>query len=124
MRHIRLLRSLVDRPFVFVHAFQDLDNGAAQWVTLDFLATDQDHRVVEHWDVLASCSASTPSGHTSVDGPTEVVDTERTEDNRALVRRLIEGVLLPDGNPANIDRYRRPLARRRQPSVSRSPDRS
>jgi predicted SnoaL-like aldol condensation-catalyzing enzyme len=90
---------------VFVHAFQDLDDGAAQWVTLDFFETDEDDRAIEHWDVIAPYSASTPSGHTSVDGPTEVVDLERTEANKALVRHLIEDVLMPGGNPANIDRY-------------------
>jgi predicted SnoaL-like aldol condensation-catalyzing enzyme len=104
-RAIRVIRSLVDGPYVFLHVFQDLDEGAARWVTLDFFLTDEQDRVVEHWDVIAPYADATPSGHTSVDGPTAVVDLDRTADNKALVRRLIEDVLMPGGNPHNIDRY-------------------
>ncbi len=58
---------------------------------MDFFDTDDKDRLVEHWDVLTEYADSTPSGHTSVDGPSEVVDLEKTEENKALVRRLMEG---------------------------------
>ena len=90
---------------MFVHAYQSLNDGEAEWVTLDFFDTDEDDRIIEHWDVIAEYSSSTPSGHTSVDGPTEVADLDRTDENKALVRALVEDVLMTGGNPHNIDRY-------------------
>ena len=104
-RDIRVVRALVDGSYVFLHVFQDLDEGRSRWITLDFFATDETDRVVEHWDVIAPYADATPSGHTSVDGPTEVTDVERTTENKALVRALIEDVLMPGGNPHNVDRY-------------------
>lgn len=105
VRDMQVVRTLEDGQYLFVHAYQSLNNGEAEWVTLDFFDTDEDDRIVEHWDVIAEYSDSTPSGHTSVDGPTEVSDVDRTEENKTLVRALIEDVLMPGGNPHNIDQY-------------------
>lgn len=69
---------------------------------MDFFDTDDKDRLVEHWDVLAKYADSTPSGHNSVDGPSEVVDLEKTEENEALVRRLMEGALMKSGDPKVI----------------------
>jgi predicted SnoaL-like aldol condensation-catalyzing enzyme len=103
VRDIEILRTLEDGQHLFVHAFQSLNKGEAEWVTMDFFDTDDNDKIIEHWDVIAEYSASTPSGHTSVDGPTEVTDHNRTDENKALVRELIEDVLMPGGNPSNID---------------------
>jgi predicted SnoaL-like aldol condensation-catalyzing enzyme len=105
VRDIQIARVLEDGRHLFVHAYQSLNNGAAEWVTLDFFDTDENDRIIEHWDVIAEYSAMTPSGHTSVDGPIEVTDLDRTDENKALVRALIEDVLMPGGNPHNVDRY-------------------
>ncbi len=48
---------------------------------------------------------STPSGHTSVDGPTEVLDLDKTGENKELVRMLISDGLMRGGNPQNIPNY-------------------
>ena len=105
VRNIEIVRTLEDGPMLFVHAYQSLNHGEAEWVTLDFFDTDEDDKIVEHWDVIAEYSGSTPSGHTSVDGSTEVVDLDRTEENKALVRALIEDVLMRGGSPENVVRY-------------------
>jgi predicted SnoaL-like aldol condensation-catalyzing enzyme len=105
VRDIQIVRTLEEGQYLFVHAYQSLNKGEAEWVTLDFFDTDADDRIIEHWDVIAEFSDSTPSGHTSVDGPTEVKDFDRTQDNKALVRSLIEDVLMPGGNPHNVDQY-------------------
>lgn len=104
-RDIRIVRGVEDGRFVALHAHQVLDGSATQWVTIDFFDTDDEGRVVEHWDVIAPYAPSTPSGHTSVDGPTEVLDLDRTAANKALVRRLIEDVLMPGGNPGKVREY-------------------
>ena len=105
VRDIQIVRTLEDGQCLFVHAYQSLNDGEAEWVTLDFFDTDENDKIVEHWDVIAEYSASTPSGHTSVDGPTDVADLDRTEENKVLVRALVEDVLMPGGNPHNIDQY-------------------
>ena len=105
IRDIRIVRAFEDGRHVFVQAHQSLNHGEAEWVTLDFFDTDADDKIVEHWDVIAEYSHSTPSGHTSVDGPTEITDLDRTEENKALVRSMIEGGLMPGGDPNTIDSY-------------------
>jgi len=105
VRDIQILRSLVDGQYVFVHVFQSLNNGEAEWVTTDFFDTDGNDKIIEHWDVISEYTASTPSGHTSVDGPTEVTDLNRTDENKTLVRAMIADVLMEGGDPNQIDRY-------------------
>ena len=103
-RDIQIVRALEDGQYVFVHAYQSLNEGEAEWVTTDFFDTDENDKIVEHWDVITEYSASTPSGHTSVDGPTEITDLDKTEENKTLVRNLIEDVLMSE-HPEKIDDY-------------------
>ena len=105
IRDIRIIRSLVDGQYVFVHAYQSLNNGESEWVTTDFFDTDEDDKIIEHWDVIKAYTPSTPSGHTSVDGPTEIVDLEQTEANKEIVRQFITEVLIPGGDPTKMDDY-------------------
>jgi len=48
--------------------------------------------LVEHWDVIAEYSDSTPSGYTSIDGPTQVTDLDLTNVNKTLVEATIRDV--------------------------------
>jgi predicted SnoaL-like aldol condensation-catalyzing enzyme len=105
IRDIEIVRALEDEQHLFVHAYQSLNKGDAEWVTLDFFDTDEHDRIVEHWDVIAEYSDSTPSGHTSIDGSTEVLDLDKTDANKVLVRSLVEDVLMPGGEPYKIDKY-------------------
>lgn len=104
-RDIRIIRSFEDGNHVFLHAYQNLNDGAAQWVTFDFFDTDENDKLIEHWDVITAFSDSTPGGHTSIDGPTEIKDLDRTDDNKALVKTMIEQVLMPGGNPDRVDEF-------------------
>lgn len=104
-RDIRLVRMFEDGRYVFVHAFQSLNDGAAEWVTMDFFDTDSDDKMIEHWDVITSFTGETPSGHTSIDGPTDVIDLDRTGDNKTLVLRMIEDVLMEGGHPDQVGDY-------------------
>lgn len=104
-REIRIIRSLVDGRYVFLHVYQNLNDGQAEWVTTDFFDTDENDKLIEHWDVISKYADSTPSGHTSIDGPTEIVDLHKTEENKELVRNLIKDALMEDGNPDNLPRY-------------------
>jgi predicted SnoaL-like aldol condensation-catalyzing enzyme len=64
-------------------------------------------QVVEHWDNLQDKPAQpNPSGHTMIDGPTAVVDTEKTVANKNLVNAFVTDILLGgkyDKLPTYID---------------------
>jgi predicted SnoaL-like aldol condensation-catalyzing enzyme len=49
-RDIRIVRAIEDGSFVFVQVYQDIDNGAAKWVTTDMFDTDDNDKLIEHWD--------------------------------------------------------------------------
>lgn len=104
IRDIQIMRALEDGQHVFVHAYQSLNHGEAEWVTTDFFDTDENDKIIEHWDVIAGYSANTPSGHTSVDGPTEITDLDKKDANKEVVRNFFEEVLTGK-NPAAIDKY-------------------
>jgi predicted SnoaL-like aldol condensation-catalyzing enzyme len=48
----------------------------------------KDGKIVEHWGGQTLEAGPNLSGHTQVDGPTAVIDRERTEANRILVRNF------------------------------------
>ncbi|MEM6992847.1 MAG: nuclear transport factor 2 family protein [Myxococcota bacterium] len=93
VRDIRILRAIEDGQYVFCHAHQSLNHGAQQWVTADLFDTDTRDRIIEHWDVIEAFGAKTPSGHTTVDGPTDVEDLPATEANKERVRGFVDEVL-------------------------------
>ncbi|MEM9056623.1 MAG: nuclear transport factor 2 family protein, partial [Pseudomonadota bacterium] len=99
VRDIRIVRSVVDGQYVFVQAYQDINNGEARWVTTDLFDTDADDKIVEHWDVIAPYVDETVSGRTQIDGPTEITDLEATESNKRLVGEFLDEVLV-NGNAA------------------------
>ena len=103
-RDIQIVRGFEDGQYVFVHAYQSLNDGETEWVTTDFFDTDENDKIIEHWDVIAAYSPRTPSGHTSTDGATEIIDLHKTEENKALVRNLIRDVLMSEA-PERIDEY-------------------
>lgn len=100
-RHIELVRGLEDGRYVFVHAYQELNGGEAKWVTMDLFDTDENDRIIEHWDVIAAWSDETVSGHTQIDGPGEIQDLHLTDSNKALVRDFVE-VVLKNGDASRI----------------------
>ncbi|MCU7930972.1 MAG: nuclear transport factor 2 family protein [Candidatus Thiodiazotropha sp. (ex Codakia rugifera)] len=94
VRDIQVVRAIEDGRYVFVHVYQSLNNGEAKWVTGDLFDTDDEDRMIEHWDVIAPYVEDTASGRTMVDGPTEVEDLDKTEANKAIVRAFVDDVLI------------------------------
>ena len=94
VRDIQVLRTIEDGNFVFVHVYQNLNNGEAQWVTADIFDTDEDGKIIEHWDVIAKYTWPTVSGRSMVDGPTEIEDLDFTEANKTVVQGFIDNVLI------------------------------
>ena len=103
-RDIQILRALEDGRYVFLHVFQSLNDGEAEWVTTDFFDTDEEGKIIEHWDVISAYAPQTPSDHTSIDGPTEITDLDKTEKNKEIIQNLIRDVLIGE-KPENINNY-------------------
>jgi predicted SnoaL-like aldol condensation-catalyzing enzyme len=89
VRDIELVRSVVDGRFVFIQAAQELNDGAARWITTDLFDTDGNGKIIEHWDVIHEWGGTNPGGHNQVDGATEITDLHLTEENKEVVRRLM-----------------------------------
>ena len=92
-RDIEIVRGFEDGQYVFLHVVQHLNGGDSRWVTADIFDTDDRARLIEHWDIIGEWIDDTVSGHTQVDGPTEPVNLDETEANKALVSRFVTEVL-------------------------------
>lgn len=105
IRDIEIVRSFEDGQHVFVHAYQSLNNGEAEWITMDIFDTDEDDKIIEHWDVIAEFKGKNASGRTQVDGATEITDLGETEKNKAIVKAMLEDLLMPNGNVDTASQY-------------------
>lgn len=105
VRDIQIIRGWEDGRYVFVQAYQNINNGFREWVTTDFFDTDEGDKLIEHWDVISRFNPQTPSGHTTLDGATEITDLNKTEANKQLVRDLIANALTEGGQPETVGDY-------------------
>jgi predicted SnoaL-like aldol condensation-catalyzing enzyme len=53
-----------------------------------------DGKIVEHWDAHQPWVEQTVSGHSMVDGPTEVTEPDRTRATRELVEEFVELIMI------------------------------
>ncbi|MEV6315406.1 nuclear transport factor 2 family protein [Streptomyces sp. NPDC051776] len=102
-REIEVVRAIEDGPYVFLHVCQTL-GGSTRWVTADLFDTDENDRLVEHWDTIVAGGVTTPSGHSQTDGETRITDRERTEENKARVSEFIS-VVLQGGETERIGEF-------------------
>lgn len=93
-RDIDIVRGFEDGQYVFLHAVQVLNGGEYRYVTADIFDTDEQGRMIEHWDIIAEWVEPTVSGHTQIDGATEVTDLHLTDENKALVTAFVTDVLM------------------------------
>lgn len=91
---ITIYRTLVDGDFVLLHSrYEGVARYAGPAIAFD-LFRFKDGKIVEHWGGQEPEAPPNLSGRTQVDGPTEVVDREKTEANRTLVRAYRETVMV------------------------------
>jgi len=91
---ITIYRTLVDGDFVLLHSkYQGVARYAGPAIAFD-LFRFRDGKIVEHWGGQEHEAPPNLSGRTQVDGPTEVLDREKTEANRTLVRTYRETVMV------------------------------
>ncbi|MGB3051396.1 MAG: nuclear transport factor 2 family protein [Polyangiales bacterium] len=103
-RDIEIVRAVEDGRCVFLHVYQSLNDGEHQWVTADLFDTDADDKIIEHWDVISAFEGPGPSGHSQVNGETEVCDLAQTEANKAKIRLFMTDVL-QNGDFSRFDDY-------------------
>ncbi|NOX67561.1 MAG: hypothetical protein GXP15_00060 [Gammaproteobacteria bacterium] len=89
---VNIVRAFEDDDFVFAHTEYDFERRNIGFEVFRF----EGGLAVEHWDNIQERCGPNRSGRTMVDGPTEAVELELTESNRALVRTFVE-VVLVDG---------------------------
>ncbi|CDT60631.1 conserved hypothetical protein [Vibrio coralliirubri] len=94
VRDIKIIRSIVDGQFVFVQAFQDINNGEYKWVTTDLFDTDNDDKIIEHWDVISAFEAQPTEGEGRLQGPINHTDLDKTEENKNLIRDFLCDVMV------------------------------
>ncbi len=91
---ITIYRTLVDGDFVLLHSrYEGVGRYAGTAIAFD-LFRFKDGKIVEHWGGQEHEAPPNLSGRTQVDGPTEVLDREKTEANRTLVRTYRETVMV------------------------------
>ena len=83
--NVTIYRTVVDGDIVMLHSTYEGWPGFSGPVIAFDLFRFKDAKIAEHWGGQTPETGPNPSGHTQVDGPTAVVDRERTEANRALV---------------------------------------
>jgi predicted SnoaL-like aldol condensation-catalyzing enzyme len=90
---ITIYRTLVDGDFVLLHSRYQGGRYAGPVIAFDLFRFG-DGKIVEHWGGQEQEEPPNLSGRTQVDGSTEVVDREKTEANRTLVREYRETVMV------------------------------
>lgn len=92
---VKTHRVIAEGSFVVTHnTYSDAKLfGGDNLVAFDVFRVE-DGKVVEHWDNLASVAPANASGRTQVDGPTEIIDLDKTAENKALVATFVEAVLI------------------------------
>lgn len=96
-----------------IRAFEDGDKvvlqtiynfaGAGEQVAFDVFRFE-DGLIAEHWDNLANIAPANPSGHTQVDGDTNIVPNENTEKTREIVSNFLVDVM-QGKNPEKTAEY-------------------
>jgi len=87
---VNIVRAFEDGDFVFAHTEYDFATRRIGFEVFRF----EDGQAVEHWDNIQERLGPNESVRSMLDGPTEAIDLEQTESNRALVRSFLEDVLV------------------------------
>ncbi len=103
-RDIQVVRSIEDGDFVFMQVSQSLNGGESKWITMDMFDTDANDKIIEHWDVITEWVDESVSGHSQIDGSTEVTDLDKTEANKAVVASFVDDVLV-NGRGETMTKY-------------------
>lgn len=100
------IRMFQDGDYIFMHNIwrNAKPFGADEMVSFDIIRLDENGKVAEHWDAMTALVEETASGRTQTDGPKTPKDLEKTADNKALAKAMVEDILMGK-NPNKITDY-------------------
>lgn len=100
------VRMFQDGNYIFMHNIwrNAKPFGADEMVSFDIIRVDEKGKVAEHWDAMTPLLKETASGRSQTDGPVASSDHDKTEENKALARSMVEDVLMGK-NPSKIADY-------------------
>jgi predicted SnoaL-like aldol condensation-catalyzing enzyme len=87
---VKILRVFQDGEHVFTHSAYNFFGPKIGFDIFRF----EHGKIVEHWDNLQTTAKPNPSGHSMIDGTTQVKDLDRTKANKALVKSFVEDILV------------------------------
>ena len=87
---VNTVRVFEDGDHVFAHTEYDFFGPKIGFDVFRFA----NGRIVEHWDNIQPTAGPNPSGHGMIDGPTRASDLAVTAENKALVRRFVDDILM------------------------------
>lgn len=99
----KVIRAFEDGDFVFLHTEYDFFGPKAGFDIFRF----ENGLIVEHWDNLSIITPPNPSNRTQLDGATEISDTNKTEENKAIVKGFVTDILF-NGKVDKITEYVHP----------------
>lgn len=101
---VKNIRAFEDGDKVFLQTVYNFA-GAGEQVAFDIFRIDKDGLIAEHWDNLANVAEPNPSGHTQIDGTLEMVDLDKTEANRELVKNFLYDVMQGNNSAKTPDYF-------------------
>lgn len=99
---VKNIRAFEDGDKVFLQTVYNFA-GAGEQVAFDIFRFDEDGKIAEHWDNLASLAAPNPSGRTQIDGTMEKRITG-TEETRKVAADFVGDVLRGE-HPEKLTSY-------------------
>jgi predicted SnoaL-like aldol condensation-catalyzing enzyme len=88
---VNTVRAFQDGDYVFTHTDYNFFGPKIGFDIFRF----ENGKIVEHWDNLQETPANpNPSGHTMIDGATEIKDLDKKEANKTLVRNFVDDILV------------------------------
>jgi predicted SnoaL-like aldol condensation-catalyzing enzyme len=99
---LETVRAFEDGDYVVLHSKVNFA-GSGDQVAIDVFRFEGD-KIAEHWDNVDAVVDPNPSGHTQLDGATEVTDLDKTAANKAFVTGFVNDVLRGE-HPEKIADY-------------------
>jgi len=87
---VNLVRVFEDGDYVFAHTEYDFASRNIGFEVFRF----EDDQAVEHWDNIQPRQGPNPSGHSMVDGLTDIMELEKTESNRDIIQAFVDDILI------------------------------
>ena len=85
---VNTVRVFEDGNYVFAHTEYNFFGPKVGFDVFRF----EDGLIVEHWDNLQEYVSETASGRSQINGPTELKDLDKTEENKLLVKNMFRDV--------------------------------